>query len=98
MTIEVVLRTVYYLLLLSGFLILLIRRRELGSIFYIFLPLYFFNILSKAAADICGRPDAFPPMHINVFIGSFLLHSYYYITLKNRWNRYIVIAGFLIFT
>src|SRR5688572_5972820 len=100
MTPEEVLRTVYYLLLLTGFLILIVRRRKLGSIFYVFLPLYFFNVASQITVEVLIKlgSNPFPPLHINQFIGSFLLHTYYYLTLRNKWNKAVVIAGFLSFT
>jgi hypothetical protein len=97
---QVVLKNVYYGLLLSGFTILLIRRRKLGSIFPIFGALYFFNLVTQITFDIVSpmKINGVPLFHINQFIGSLLLHSYYYITLRNTLNKQIVIAGFAFFT
>jgi hypothetical protein len=97
---QATLKDVYYGLLLSGFIILLVRRRKLGSIFPIFITLYFFNLATQITFDIVShvKINGLPLFHINQFIGSSLLHAYYYITLRNKVNKQIVVAGFTIFT
>ncbi len=97
---HIFLKYVYYGLLLSGFVILLTRRNKLGSIFFVFLPLYFFNLVTQIVNDVLVplKINTFPYYHINQFISSFLLHSYYYTILEKRMSRYFVLVGFTCFS
>lgn len=96
---QLALKYVYYALLLSGFAILLIRRKKLGSIVTFFLPLYFFNVVTQSANDLlmAHKVNTFPFYHVNQFIGALLLHGYYYTILEKRSYKNIVIAGFSCF-
>lgn len=93
------LKYIYYALLLSGFLILLYRRKKLGSIILYFIPLYFFNLTTQLANDILlpKQVNTFPLYHINQFISALLLHAYYFALLEKKSYKRIVLLGFTCF-
>ena len=88
------LKFIYYALLLSGFLIILIRWRKLDSILHIFGPVYFFTLITEIYCDFF---KVYFPYHINQTIGYFFLCLYYYHLFYKKRNRKIVLAGFGIY-
>jgi hypothetical protein len=93
------LKYIYYVLLVSGFLILLIWRKKLDTLFLYFFPLYFFILLTQTASDILVTYglNTYQYYHINQFIGAFLLNAYYFSLLDKKSNKRIVVIGFTIF-
>src|SRR4051812_16624042 len=97
---QLYLKYIYYFLLVSGFLILLIRRKKLGTLFLYFFPLYFFILLTQIASDILVPYGikTYPYYHVNQFIGSFFLNAYYFSLLHRKLNKRFVVIGFSLFT
>lgn len=96
---QVYLKYIYYGLLVSGFFILLFRRKKLDTLFNFFFPLYFFILLTQITSDILVSQGikTYPYYHINQFIGAFLLNAYYFSLLREKKNRLFIVVGFLVF-
>lgn len=96
---QVYLKYIYYLLLVSGFFILLIRKKKLDTLFRYFFPLYFFILLTQITSDLLVPHGikTYPYYHINQFIGASLLNAYYFSLLHRESNRRVVIIGFILF-
>jgi len=78
---------IYYALLLSGLLILLIRRKHLDRSLLLFIPFYFSDIVTELGSDLY---HAYFLYHINQTIGCGLLCTYYYLLLrKARYGKWI---------
>jgi hypothetical protein len=97
---DVYLKYIYYLLLLSGCFILIIRYKQLDRLLHIFIPLYLFNIITQGLYDSLTqyKINTYPFYHFNQLISCFLLSLYYYSLLQKRvfYQRFVII-GFLVF-
>ncbi|MHA4811548.1 hypothetical protein ACX0G9_25860 [Flavitalea flava] len=81
---------IYYFLLVSGLVILILRRKRIDRRLLLFGPLYFFNIVTELITDLT---DTYFYYHINQAIGCFLLFLYYFLLFReNRYRKWIWVA------
>src|ERR1700722_11192855 len=85
----------YYLLLLSGLIILLIRWKKLDGSLHIFVPIYLFDITTEIATDLSKR--CYFLYHIDLTVSCFFLCRYYYLLLKDSKFKKLVWVGFMVY-
>jgi hypothetical protein len=86
---------IYYALLFSGLLILLIRRRSLDASLIVFIPMYLFDIATEITTDLSAR--TYFLYHIDQTVDCCLLCLYYYLVLKGSRYRRMVWVGFTLY-
>jgi hypothetical protein len=86
---------IYYALLFTGLLILLIRRKTVETSLLVFIPMYGFDIATEIASDLSAR--AFFLYHIDQAVDCGLLCLYYYLVLKGNRYRRLVWVGFALY-
>lgn len=72
---------IYYALLLSGLIALLMWWKRTDRRLHLFVSLYFSNIVTEVIADVW---HVYFPYHINQTIGCFLLFAYYHSLFRQK--------------
>lgn len=91
---EPFMKYIYYTLLLSGLFLLLVKWKRLDNLVHLFLPVYVFTL---ATETICDLYYIYFPYHINQTLDCFFLFLYYFLLLRKRAIRTVIIAGFLLY-
>ncbi len=89
------LKYIYYFLLISGLLLLLVRSNKLDSILLFFIPIYIFNLVTEFVSD---SFSIYYPYHINQTLGCYLLYCYYYKLFQTTKARIFVITGVIVYS
>jgi hypothetical protein len=85
---------IYYALLLSGLFLLLIKWKRLDNLVHLFAPIYIFTLLTEAGCDLY---KIYFPYHINQTLDCFFLFLYYFLLLRKKAIRAVIVAGFVLY-
>jgi hypothetical protein len=85
----------YYLLLLSGLIILLIRWKRLDLSLHVFIPIYLFDIATEISTEL--SKSCYFMYHIDVTVSCFFLCQYYFLLLKDNKFKKMAWVGFFVY-